>query len=52
MNPNKFFLLSYMEYEHRGLDTDLNSKIKIISSKLDEASRILKRQKEYITSML
>jgi hypothetical protein len=49
--PNEsksIFSLSFIEYEHIGFITDLNSKIKSMSTKLDEASRILKRQKEYV----
>ena len=42
------FTLSYSEYEHLGHITDLNSQIKSMSLKLEEASTILKRQKEYI----
>ena len=42
------FSLSYKEYEHIGFITDLNSKIKSMSIKLDEAFRILRKQKEYI----
>ena len=41
------FSLSYKEYEHIGFITELISKIKTMSSKLDEASKILKKQKEY-----
>ena len=42
------FSLSYKEYEHIGFITELNSKMKTMSIKLDEAFRILKKQKEYI----
>ena len=42
------FSLSFTEYEHIGHITELNSKIKSMGQKLDEASKILKRQKEYI----
>ena len=42
------FSLSYNEYEHIGFITDLNSKIKSMSQKLDDACKILKKQKEYI----
>ena len=36
------FSLSYKEYEHLGFITELISKIKTMTSKLDEASKILK----------
>ena len=42
------FSLSYSEYEHIGHITELNSKIKSMLSKLDEANKILKKQKEYV----
>ena len=42
------FSLSYTEYEHIGFITDLNSKIKSMSQKLDDTCKILKKQKEYI----
>ena len=42
------FSLSYAEYEHIGFITELTSKIKSMTSKLEEASTILKKQKEYI----
>ena len=42
------FSLSYSEYEHIGHITELNSKIKTMLSKLDEANKILKKQKEYV----
>jgi hypothetical protein len=41
------FSLSYKEYEHIGFITELISKIKTMTSKLDESSKILKKQKEY-----
>ena len=42
------FSLSYSEYEHIGHITELNSKIKSMLTKLDEANKILKKQKEYV----
>ena len=41
------FALSYKEYEHIGHITDLNSNIKDMLHKLEEATKILKKQSEY-----
>ena len=42
------FSLSYKEYEHIGYITELNSNIKEMCIKLDEATRLLKKQNEYV----
>ena len=42
------FSLSYKEYEQIGYITELNLNIKDMAIKLDEATRILKKQNEYV----
>ena len=42
------FSLSYKEYEHIGNITELNIKIKDMLAKLEEATKILKKQNEYV----
>ena len=41
------FSLSYKEYEHIGYITELNSSIKDMLHKLEDATKILKKQSEY-----
>jgi len=50
-NPGEIksiFSLSYKEYEHIGFISDLNSTIKDMIHKLEEGTKILKKQSEYI----
>ena len=42
------FSLSYKEYEHIGFISELNANIKEMCIKLDEATKILKKQNEYV----
>ena len=42
------FSLSYKEYEHIGFISELNTNIKEMCIKLDEATKLLKKQNEYI----
>ena len=42
------FSLTYKEYEHIGYITELNVRIRDMLSKLDDATKILKKQNEYV----
>lgn len=42
------FSLSFKEYEHIRYITELNSNIKEMCIKLDEATRLLKKHNEYV----
>lgn len=42
------FSLSYKEYEHIGFITELNTNIKEMVNKLEDATKILKKQNEYV----